>query len=285
MKHRKASGTAIYPAVLRAAHQIVDDNPKIFTDPVAVSLVDWTGGLELRARFFEFQQPFSRLIRSVCVLRNRFAEDELETAVSEGVQQYIILGAGLDTFAYRQPLWAANIRIIEVDHPASQQFKRTHLARVGITKPANVEYCPIDFERTTLTEGLASASLFDIHAPAFFSWLGVNQYLTHSAIEATSRFVLSLSVLSRIAFTFVLQDTCLDGEDLWIARMLASSTISSGEPWLSRFDPQALQQWLFELGFSNVFYLSPTRASGRYFGRRTDGLRAPIYEQLMCALV
>src|SRR5262244_3851139 len=120
MAERQASKTAIAPAVIRAAHQILDAHPKILDDPVAIGLVEGSSAAEIRAQAPDLQQPLKRLVRSSFVVRSRFAEDQLAEAVRAGVQQYVLLGAGLDTFAYRQPAWAQPLRIIEVDHPASQ---------------------------------------------------------------------------------------------------------------------------------------------------------------------
>jgi methyltransferase (TIGR00027 family) len=115
--------------------------------------------------------------RSPFVMRSRYAEDSLREAVANGFGQYVLLGAGMDTFAYRQPSWAARLRIFEVAHPESQTVKRKHLAKRGIALPANVEFCPIDFEHRSLAESLTTFSL-DHRAPTFFSWVGVTQYLS-----------------------------------------------------------------------------------------------------------
>jgi methyltransferase (TIGR00027 family) len=124
MQERQASWTAIYTAIFRAAHQLLDATPKILDDPVAVGLVEGASEADIRAQAADFQQPLQRLARSLFVVRSRFAEDQLAEAVKAGVGQYVILGAGLDTFAYRQPAWALTLQVIEVDHPAFQTLKR-----------------------------------------------------------------------------------------------------------------------------------------------------------------
>jgi methyltransferase (TIGR00027 family) len=284
MAERQSSKVALVPAVIRAAHQILDAHPKILDDPVAIGLVEGSSEAEIRAQEPDLQQPLKRLVRSAFVVRSRFVEDQLAEAVRAGVRQYVILGAGLDTFAYRQPAWARPLRIIEVDHPASQAFKRNCLGHAGVAIPDNVAFGPIDFERTTLQEGLGAVA-FDPQVPAFFAWLGVTQYLTSAAIEATLQFVRTLPAASGIVFSFVLPDTQLEGDDLQVATFYTALAASYGEPWITRFEPQPLRQWLLTLGFSAVYHLSPALAQARYFAGRPDGLRAPIVEQLMYAIV
>jgi len=276
--------TGSIPAVFRAAHQILDAHPKILDDPVAIGLVEGSSESEIRVQTAELQQPFQRLARTLFVLRSRFVEDQLAEAVKAGVRQYILLGAGLDTFAYRQPAWATTLRIIEVDQPASHAFKRHCLGHAGVAIPDNVAFCPLDFEHTTLQEGLGSVA-FDRQVPTFFSWLGVTQYLTSTAIEATLRWVCTLPAASGIAFTFVLPDALLAGDDLQVTRFYTALAASYGAPWITRFEPRPLRQWLLDLGFSAIFHLSPAEATARYFAGRPDGLPTPMLEQLMHAVV
>jgi O-methyltransferase involved in polyketide biosynthesis len=160
----------------------------------------------------------------------------------------------------------------------------SYLEQARIAIPDNVAFCPMDFEHTTLQEGLDSIA-FDRQVPTFFSWLGVTQYLTSAAIAATLQCVLTLPAASGIAFTFVLPDALLEGDDLQVARFYAQLAASMGAPWIMRFEPQPLRQWLLDLGFSAVFHLAPALAAERYFAGRHDGLPTPIGEQLMYAIV
>jgi len=284
MQERQASWTATYTAIFRAAHQLLDATPKILDDPVAVGLVEGASAADIHAQAADFQQPLQRLARSLFVLRSRFAEDQLAEAVKTGVGQYVILGAGLDTFAYRQPAWARTLRVIEVDHPASQALKRHYMQQAHMAIPANVAFCPIDFERMTLRQGLEAVA-FDPQVPTFLSWLGVTQYLTSAAIAATLQGVLTLSAGSGMVFTFILPDASLAGDDLQAVTFYTALAASRGEPWLTRFEPARLQEWLQALGFAAVMHLAPSLAEERYFTGRPDGLRAPIFEQLMYAVV
>lgn len=282
MSGRQASRTAEGAALLRAAHQALDGEPKILDDPVAIHLLGASAAEAIGAGE-PLQEPTVRLARAATVLGGRFIEDELRSAVERGVRQYVVLGAGLDTFAYRQPSWASVLRIIEVDHPASQQNKRERLAAAGVSIPPNVAFVPIDFELTTLADGMAS-DRFDATLPTFFAWRGVTQYLTRPGIEATLRYVLSLPRSSEIALTFCLPDA-VAREDEAAVRFFAEYGAGLGEPWLSRFEPERMVEWLRELGFSAVTHLTPEAARERYFGGRNDGLRAPIYEQVVSAIV
>ena len=311
MKEGKPSSTATGVAILRAVHQILDDDPKILRDPIALQIVE---GLvrETFAVFWpqryataspsmpassrqdildaaeELRKPMWTLLRSHPMVRSRFTEDCLTEAVAGGVRQYVVLGAGLDTFAYRQPPWAEPLRIFEVDHPATQQWKRDHLAQVGITIPDNLEFCPIDFEKTALAEGLAMTS-FDRHVPTFISWLGVTMYLTRDAIESTLRFVLSLPRRSEIVFDFSPTRESMSAADAkaWaeVAAFLGPGLAALGEPIITFFAAEELQGWLTQLGFAQLFLLSSELATERYFAGRRDGLRTLQTPRLLRATV
>ena len=281
MQKDTASKTAIDSAVMRAAHQILDEDPKILEDPIAVGLVPGSSEEEIRLREEELKQMRGR---SIFPLRSRFTEDQLAAAFRDGVRQYLILGAGFDTFAYRQPNWASKLRIIEVDHPKSQQAKEESLHQSGIAVPVNTSFCPVDFENTTLATGLET-SPFDPHLPACISWLGVSQYLTRSAIEMTFQWVLSLPSLSRIAFSFVLPPSSLEGSDRENRIQTLQQFAKTDEPWHSLFDPDELREWLVYLGFSHITHLTPGLAQQRYLAGRKDNLRPAIGEQVVCAHV
>src|SRR5262249_698542 len=218
MDERQASRTAEGAAMLRAAHQVIDGDPKILEDPLAIQLLG-EASLEAIRAVDPLQTPTVRLARSAILMGGRFVEDQLRCAVLGGIGQYVLLGAGFDSFGYRQPRWASGLRVIELDQPASQQLKRERLAAAGVTVPPNVTFIPIDFEVTTLADGLAAGG-FDARRATFFAWRGVTQYLTGSAIEKTLRYVLSLPPSSGIALTFMLPEALL-GEELHAARILS----------------------------------------------------------------
>jgi methyltransferase (TIGR00027 family) len=276
---RAASRTAHNVAVLRAAHLVVDGEPPVLNDTVVARL--FGGGLEarIRAHADDFQAPDTRDLRSYVVLRSRFAEDSLRDAVEDGAEQYVLLGAGDDTFAYRQPPWARRLTIVEVDHPASQAEKRAALAATGIEIPPNVRFADVDFERETLSHGLARCGV-DTAKRTFFSWLGVTQYLTRDAIEATLRTVLSFPKRSAVVSTFVQPNP-----DPAAAAKLAEGSASVGEPWISYFTPEELGAMLRSLGFSDASFLSREEAERRYYANRTDGFPVPLRVSIVTARV
>ncbi len=284
MRDAQPSRTAVRPAILRAAHQALDDDPKILVDHIAVRLAERLLSNDLEATPDDLQTPFMKRLRAAFTVRSRYAEDVLEEVSRLGVRQYVVLGAGLDTFAYRQPPWARGLRVFEVDHPATQEWKRAILHRAGIALPASLRFCPINFETTSLREALDAVS-FDFRTPAFSSWLGVTQYLPEEAIESTLEFVLSLPSGSGIVFSFVAPDASLDINQRQEIASIAERTASHGEPFITRLEPALLQQRLGEMGFSSVYHLTPESADELYFLGRSDGLRAPRAEQLMRAMV
>jgi methyltransferase (TIGR00027 family) len=252
---------------LRAAHQLIDDAPRILDDPVAVQLVGEEGRAALSRADSRVHSPGARTLRAHVVIRSRHAEDRLQAAVSRGVDQYVILGAGYDTFAWRQPEWTHALRIFEIDHPASQAAKRDRLSAVGLGQPENLIFAAVDFEHETLRDGLARAG-FDFSRPAFVSCLGVLMYLTEAAAYGVFDFVRTLAPGSEIVATF---RSARDGEEVG-ASPLAQAAAAVGEPWLSQFDPFALQAKLLADGFSVVDLVSGAELEVRYALKRRDGI-------------
>ena len=175
------SRTAILTAMHRAAHFLIDDEPKILADSFARAFAGFASDVELLAAVESHPFPDFVAHRASFALRNRYAEDQLAAAVASGTGQYVILGAGLDSFAYRCPDALRGLQIFEVDHPSSQAWKRAHLAKLGMEAPPTLRYVSIDFECETLTARLDVGGV-DRKAKAFFSWLGVTQYLTRDAV-------------------------------------------------------------------------------------------------------
>jgi len=281
MEQDRPSGTAQGAAMVRALHRIVDDQPWLIDDPISARLL---GDDFIRYRNLIRYFPFAASIRANFLMRNRYAEDCLAESLANGVRQYVLLGAGLDTFAYRQPAWAAALRIFEVDYPASQNWKHERLAAANISIPGNVTLVPMNLERVSLQEGLAAAGM-DFGVPSYFSSLGVTQYLTVEAFDLTLKFVTSLPPGSAIVFSFVLASSDLAISERIAAGTLAAISAARGEPWLSRYSPAVLANSLKTMGFSKVDYFSTDAANRRYFLGRRDGLRASRVEQMMRAVV
>ena len=202
MKENQPSATAQRVAMRRAAHQLLDD-PKVFDDPVALRIIGKESASALQANPHQFEATrLSSYLRAFVAARSRYAEDELALGVRRGVSQYVILGAGFDTFAFRNPYPDGVLHVFEVDYPSTQTWERARLEEVGITVPGNLTFAPIDFETQTLEEGLRSAG-YDSGKCTFFSWLGVTEYLTAEVVMATLRFIASATVGSGVVFDFL----------------------------------------------------------------------------------
>jgi methyltransferase (TIGR00027 family) len=200
----KPSRTALRVALRRAAHQILD-RPLILDDPLAVRIIGSEEASKLPGDS-ESEDAATRGMRAFMAVRSRFAEDELAAAVAGATKQYVVLGAGLDTFACRNP--HAGLRVFEVDHPATQQWKRELLQRAGIGIPAETVFVPVDFERETLSTGLERSG-FRLDAPAFFSWLGIVPYLSERAFEDTLNFIAALPKPSGVVFDYAVTKSAL----------------------------------------------------------------------------
>jgi methyltransferase (TIGR00027 family) len=263
------SVTAQSTAQLRAAHQILD-TPRILDDPLALRIIGAQAEAALRANPQREQRMTT--LRAFVALRSRYAEDELARAVKRGVRQYVILGAGLDTFAYRNPYPGSGLRVFEVDHPATQSWKRARLRESGIDVPASLTFAPVDFEKETLADGLRRAG-FKADEPAFFSLLGVVVYLTKDAVLETLKFVASMPAGSEIVFDYALPSSALSERERATREAMARRVAALGEPWITYFDPPDLQREVRHLGFKLVEDLGPREANDRYFKDRQDGLR------------
>jgi methyltransferase (TIGR00027 family) len=279
---RDASATALGAAIMRAVHQVVDGEPKIIDDPISPLFIDADELNHLRREPDVFQTPVACAMRVGILAANRFAEDHLAAAVRRGVTQAVLLGAGFESFAYRQPPWARKLRIIELDHPGSQRAKREKLAAAGVHVPANVEFIGVDLDRTSLSEGLRSSS-FAWNEAAFFSWLGLMPYVKETAIVAAFRLVATRPRGSEIVFSFArpAPGTAPGAPGSPEAR----AAIIAREAWISRFEPGELGKLLHAVGFASVEFLSAEDVTARYLGRREDELHPPRRVNVGAALV
>ena len=259
-----ASRTAIRVAARRAAHQILD-RPPVFEDPLALAIV----GAEAAAK--AASEASSPSLRAFMAARSRFAEDELARAIERGVRQYVVLGAGLDTFAYRNPHAALGLRVFEVDHPATQEWKRGRLRAAGIEIPAETVFVAVNFERQSLADALPSAG-FRAGDPAFFSWLGVVPYLTEGAFLTTMSFIATLPPASGVVFDYAVARHALSPRERLALEALASRVAAAGEPFRLFFDPAALAAQVRQLGFRHLQDLDAAEINSRYFRDRADGL-------------
>jgi methyltransferase (TIGR00027 family) len=274
--------SAMLVAMQRAAHQLIE-HPLVLDDPLALTILGKAQADALRSDLSNFRGPMAQGLRSSVVVRSRVAEDEWVAANERGVRQYIVLGAGLDTSAYRHA--ARPGRIFEVDLPATQAWKRARLAETGIAIPQSVRYVPVDFETVSLAEGLAAAG-FDASQPAFFSWLGVTMYLDESAVLETLRFIASCAKGSAVLLEYVTPLASLSPMMRIAMEQMASQLAARGEPWKSFFEPEALAAKAAALGFSSSRTWSPQELNDRYLANRKDGLHiGPSPGRLMLATV
>jgi len=264
MQPGKPSRTARAAAAHRAAHQVLEQG-SIFFDPLALRILGEDA--DTVAREAE-ERPSSRRMRIFIAVRTRFAEDALAIAMGRGVQQIVVLGAGLDTFAYRSAL-SERLRIFEVDHPATQAWKRQRIADAAIPVPDSLTYAPVDFERQTLAEGLRSAG-FDPSRQTFFTWLGVVPYLSEEAIAATLGFIAGLPNGAHVVFDYSNPPDSLPEEARAFHDSRAAYVADLGETWLSYFDSDELQARLTALGFNEVEDFGPPQIAARYFPSRAS---------------
>lgn len=269
MQEGKFSKTAWRVAVRRAEHQLFDD-PKVLDDPLAIRIIGAKTADALRADPKEAQSRVSRAFRAFLAARSRYAEDELARSVAQGVKQYVVLGAGLDTSAYLNP--HPDLRVFEIDHPATQAWKRELLHRTGIAIPSSLTYVPIDFEQQTLAAGLEQAG-FNPNLPTFFSWLGVTMYLTRESCMATLAFIAKLPSGSGVVFDFTVDPKLLGVGQRIALHMLSKRVAAAGEPFQLFFNPVTLAAELKHLGFQRTEALAGDQINARYFKDRADKLR------------
>ncbi|HJV86220.1 MAG TPA: SAM-dependent methyltransferase [Noviherbaspirillum sp.] len=277
------SRSALRVAALRAAHQLLDE-PVVFEDPLALAILGAEKEAKIRTDPERFNNPFLRGLRAALVVRSKVAEDELAKAVHDGVRQYVVLGAGLDTFGCRNPWSGDGLRVFEVDHPSTQRWKCEMLESAAIAQPDSLTFVGVDFERDVLAQRLKEAG-FRPDQPAFFSWLGVVFYLTPDAVFETLKFVASLPSGSAIVFDYRVEPSLLDERARAVNEYLALHVAGQGEPWKSAFDPVALCDTLRGMGFTEARDLTPDALNARYLAQREDKLAVGGAFRLMCAKV
>lgn len=277
------SRTALGVALRRAAHQVLD-TPRVLDDPLALTIVGADRNPHLRAEMLHREggvtAPF---VRAFMAVRSRLAEDELEAAVARGVRQYVVLGAGLDTFAYRQPASAVGLSIFEIDHPDTQRWKLEKLREARVAVPANVTHIPADLSRRTLRETLADVGI-GVGQPTFFAWLGVSMYLERDAVIATLADIRAAAGgRGGVVFDYIADPARLPLRHRAVFDRYAEGVRNLGEPWISFFVSDALANDLHALGFTSVSDLDGDELNRRYFAGRTDGLRVAGVSHIISA--
>ncbi len=262
------SRTALGAALYRAAHQLVDKCP-VFADPLALTIIGEKEADGLRLGLARQALPEAGPLRALVAARSRFAEDSFIQVYGRGLRQYVLLGAGLETFAYRQR--HRDVTVFEVDRRATQLWKRRLLSENAIAVPSCAVYVSLDFERESLRDGLSRAR-FDFTKPAFFAWLGVTPYLGREAIENTLAFVASLPAHSAIVFEYAEPREHHDVAHGKFFAELAARAAAVGEPLRSFFAPDDMAAMLKRSGFSRIEDLDAAALNARYFAGRADGL-------------
>lgn len=263
--------TAVRTALWRALHVEVDPPPHVFEDKIGLQLAAPDDSWRSRPDMSPFTRPF----RASIVARARCIEDLVEQQAAQGVGQYVILGAGLDTFAQRRPELASRMVVFEIDQPGPQAWKRERLAALGLGIPSYLRLVPVDFEAGDAWWGRLAASGFDSSRPAVVTSTGVSMYLTVDAITATLRHVATLAPGSTLAMSFMLPIELADPEVRPGIERAAAGARASGTPFISFFTPTQMLTLARDAGFRQVEHVSAATLAQRYFAGRTDGLRPP----------
>ncbi|MDT5339778.1 MAG: hypothetical protein QOD90_5283 [Mycobacterium sp.] len=271
--------TAIRTALWRAMHLEVDAPPHVFSDDIGLRLARPDPGWRTRG---DMDPIGTRAFRASIVGRARFIDDLVAERAAAGVDQYVVLGAGLDTFAQRRPDVA--VRVFEVDQPGTSGWKRRRLTEEGLDV-ANLTFVPVDFETGESWQKALAANGFDSGRPAVISSTGVSMYLTRHATDTTLRQVAAFAPGSVLAMTFMLPLDLVDDAERPMQENVERAARGSGTPFLSHYAPEAMLDMCREAGFSSVRHVSPDDLTERYFSGRPDGLRPPGAEHLVVASV
>ncbi len=301
MKEKDPSFTAMITAYTRAYHSM-NDTPKILDDFLAYSLIPEEKRAHIENILVKAKQiddlkhnrqqsdqktTLVSLIRSPNILsRAKYTEDTLEKAVSQGVKQYVILGAGLDTFAFRRPELMEQLEVFEVDHPATQEFKLHRIAELGWEPPAKLNFIPIDFTKEDLESVLTRSSSYDRRAKSFFSWLGVTMYLTPYEVFSTLRSITNVAPMgSTVVFDYLDNDAFNQENSSTEMQRKQEFLRKIGEPMITGFNPLTLADNLISLKLHLCEDLNSAAIEKRYFQGRTDGYHASKHGHFACATV
>lgn len=269
MHEAHPSRTALRVALRRAAHQVHDAHPLVFEDPLAIRILGREHAAEVARTPDKLRRPFSAALRAFMVARARLAEDALAAAYARGVRQYLILGAGLDTFAYRNP--HAGLHVFEIDHPNTQAWKHDLLAAAHIPIPASTTHVAVDFEHQTLAHQLRAAH-FDFSASAVVAWLGVVPYLTREAFRSTLQLIGSFAPGTELLFDYSLPRAALPAVEQLMLDSMSARVRQAGEPFQLFFTPAELRDELDSAHLRVLEDLDSSAINALLFAERTDGL-------------
>jgi methyltransferase (TIGR00027 family) len=272
--------TAVRVALWRALHVEADAPPHVLTDEVGLRLVDPADGWRDRP---DMDPRFTAGFRASIVARARFIEDLVLSEADRGTGQYVILGAGLDTFVQRHPEAAAKLRVFEIDQPGTQAWKRRRLEALGYGVPDWLQLVPTDFETSNAWLRQLTAAGFDPARPALIVSTGVSMYLTKEATAVTLRQVAGLAPGSTLAMSFLLPMELLDPADRPGLEISSRGAAASGTPFVSFYTPDEMTSLALDCGFKSARHVSGTALADRYFAGRADGLRPSTGEDLLVA--
>jgi methyltransferase (TIGR00027 family) len=272
--------TAVRVALWRALHVLVDPPPHIIEDEIGFKLV--APGDEWRQRP-DMDPEFTKRVRVSIAARARFIEDLVIEQGKLGISQYVILGAGLDTFAQRRPEVASRLQIFEIDQPDTQTWKKQRLIEAGFGIPEWLHFVPVDFEAGSSWWEQLKRTGFDINKPAVVACTGVSMYLTKEAVLATLRQVSALAPGSKLALTFLLPIELVDQEDRFLLQTAEKGARAAGTPFISFFTPDDMLELARQAGFKEVEIISGNDLFRRYFADRTDNLSPATGEEFLLA--
>ncbi len=279
MTHATPDSTAVRVALWRALHVEVDAPPHVLDDRIGLQLAAPDPDWRQRPDMNEYATPG---VRASIVARARFIEDLVADEADRGVGQYVLLGAGLDSFSQRRPEIASRIRVFEVDQPGPQAWKRQRLVELGFGIPEWLRFVPVNFETDSWWDGLL-ANGFDANEPAVVASLGVSMYLSRTATVATLRQTAALALGSTLAMTFLLPVELVEPVEQPMHRATDAAARGSGTPFISYYAPEEILAMARDAGFATVRHVTAGDHARRYFADRTDGLRPFSTEELVVA--
>lgn len=272
--------SALRVALWRALHVEVDSAPHVLNDTVGLQLAAPAGEWRKRP---DMNPRWTATFRASIVARARFIEDLVIEQAARGVGQYVLLGAGLDSFAQRRADVAAKLTIYEVDQPGPQAWKRQRLAELGLALPDGLRFVPVDFEAGESWWDALRAAGFDAAKPAVVVSTGVSMYLTREANEATLRRISTLAPGSSFAMSYMQPFDKLPPEERQGVEAAAKGARANGTPFITFFTPEDIVRLALECGFKEGRNISGDGMTQRYFAGRSDGLRASNGEQMLVA--
>jgi methyltransferase (TIGR00027 family) len=271
--------TAVRTALWRALHMLADAQPRIIEDEVGLKLVDPPGDWQERP-----DMKFTKRLRASIVARARFIDDLVIDQSREGVSQYVILGAGLDTFAQRRPDVASKLEVYEIDQPGTLAWKQQRLGELGFDVPPYLHFVPVDFERSSWWDELLRAG-FDLNKPTVVACTGVSLYLTKEAIVSTLRQVATIAPGSTLGMTFYLPLALLDEEDRPMQEIAEKGARAAGTPFISFFTTEEVMDLAYQAGFKHAKTISTKDMEQLYFEGRSDGLVPASGEVFLVATI